>query len=218
MARFEVPEGWTAQAYRFALDPTPAQVRAFRSHAGGARKAHNTMLAAVKAVLDQRQAERSYGIAEDELTPSLNWSLPGLRKLWNARKGEVAPWWGENSKEAYNTGLDALARGLEAWNGSKKGDRAGKAVGFPKYKTVRSRRSVRFTTGVIGVEPDRRHVTLLGSGRSRRTSPLANSPAASRQAPRGSCRPPCPRTPQAAGMWRSRPLCSVPSRYPDMSG
>lgn len=34
MARFEIPDGWTAQAYRFALDPTPAQVRAFRSHAG----------------------------------------------------------------------------------------------------------------------------------------------------------------------------------------
>ena len=33
MARFEVPEGWTAQAYRFALDPTPAQERALRSHA-----------------------------------------------------------------------------------------------------------------------------------------------------------------------------------------
>ena len=39
MARFE--EGWTAQAYRFALDPTPtptpAQERALRSHAGGAQ-------------------------------------------------------------------------------------------------------------------------------------------------------------------------------------
>ena len=86
MARFEIPHGWTAQAYRFALDPTPAQLRAFRSHAGGARKAHNTMLAAVKVVMDQRQAERSYGIADDELTPSLNWSLPALRKVWNARK------------------------------------------------------------------------------------------------------------------------------------
>ena len=49
MARFEVPEGWTAQAYRFALDPSPAQERAFRSHAGGSRKAYNTMLALVKA-------------------------------------------------------------------------------------------------------------------------------------------------------------------------
>ncbi|WP_231111730.1 hypothetical protein, partial [Mycobacterium avium] len=34
MARFEVPEGWTAQAYRFALDPTPTQLRGLASHAG----------------------------------------------------------------------------------------------------------------------------------------------------------------------------------------
>ncbi|GAB88186.1 helix-turn-helix domain-containing protein, partial [Gordonia rhizosphera] len=165
MARFEIPRGWTAQAYTFAVDPTPAQVRAFRSHAGGARTAHNTMLAVVKAVLDQRAAERSYGLAEEELTPSLNWSLAGLRKEWNARKGEVAPWWAENSKEAYNTGLDSLARGLDAWSKSRAGERAGKTVGFPRFKTARSRRSVRFTTGTIRVEPDRHHVTLPRIGR-----------------------------------------------------
>jgi putative transposase len=49
VARFEIPDGWTAQSYRFALDPSPAQVRTFRSHAGATRKAYNTMLAAVKA-------------------------------------------------------------------------------------------------------------------------------------------------------------------------
>ncbi|MFD6894763.1 IS607 family element RNA-guided endonuclease TnpB [Rhodococcus sp. NPDC060086] len=165
MARFEIPDGWTAQAYTFTLDPTPAQVRAFRSHAGGARKAHNTMLAAVKAVMNQRQAERTYGIADDELTPALGWSLPALRKQWNARKDVVAPWWAENSKEAYNSGLDALARGLDSWSKSRKGKRAGKTIGFPRFKTARSRRSVRFTTGTIRVETDRHHLTLPRLGR-----------------------------------------------------
>lgn len=160
MARFEIPDGWTAQAYRFALDPTPAQIRAFRSHAGGARKAHNTMLGLVKAVLDQRAAERTYGVAEADLTPSLRWSLPSLRREWNTRKAEVAPWWAENSKEAYNTGLDALARGLDAWSKSRAGERAGKTAGFPRFKSARSRRSVRFTTGTIRVEAGRHHVTL----------------------------------------------------------
>jgi putative transposase len=160
MAKFEVPEGWTAQAYRFALDPAPAQERVFRSHAGAARKAHNTMLGLVKAVMGQRAAERSYGITGADLTPALNWSLAGLRKEWNARKDEVAPWWAENSKEAYNTGLDALARGLDAWRKSRKGQRAGKAIGFPGFKSARSRRSVRFTTGTIRAEADRHHVTL----------------------------------------------------------
>jgi putative transposase len=167
VARFEVPEGWTAQAYRFALDPSPAQERAFRSHAGGARKAYNMMLALVKAVMGQRDAERSYGIAGDGLTPPLSWTLPGLRKEWNRRKDEVAPWWAENSKEAYNSGLDALARGLGAWDKSRKGERAGKPAGFPVFKSARSRRSVRFTTGTIRVEADRHHVTLPRIGRIR---------------------------------------------------
>ena len=131
-----------------------------RSHAGAARKAHNVMLGLVIAVMGQRAAERSYGIAEARLTPCLSWSLAGLRKEWNRRKDEVAPWWAENSKEAYNTGLDALARGLDAWRKSRSGERAGKAVGFPRFKSARSRRSVRFTTGPIRVEADRHHVTL----------------------------------------------------------
>jgi putative transposase len=167
VARFDVPEGWTAQAYRFALDPSPAQERALRSHAGGARKAYNTMLALVKATMGQRQAERSYGIAGAGLTPALNWSLAGLRKEWNRRKDDAAPWWAENSKEAYNSGLDALARGLGAWSKSKKGERAGAAIGFPKFKSARSRRSVRFTTGTLRVEAGRHHVTLPRLGRIR---------------------------------------------------
>ncbi|MET8212804.1 helix-turn-helix domain-containing protein, partial [Streptomyces sp. NPDC005373] len=63
------------QAYRFALDPTPRQVGALLRHAGAARVAFNWGLAVVKANLGQREAERSYGVAEDELTPALSWSM-----------------------------------------------------------------------------------------------------------------------------------------------
>ena len=160
MPRFDVPEGWVAQAYRYALDPTPKQERALASHAGAARFAHNHMLALVRATLDQRATERSYGVAETDLTPALGWSLPALRRTWNQRKHEHAPWWTVNSKEAYNTGLDSLARALEAWSKSRKGQRAGASVGFPRFKTSRSARSVRFTTGAIRLEPDRHHATL----------------------------------------------------------
>ena len=54
------------------------------SHCGAARFAFNHMLGVVKANLDQRSAERSYGIAEQELTPAQGWSLAQLRKTWNA--------------------------------------------------------------------------------------------------------------------------------------
>jgi putative transposase len=62
MARFVVPEGWVAQAYRFALDVSPSEQRALASHAGAARFAYNHMLAVVKSTTDQRAAERTYGL------------------------------------------------------------------------------------------------------------------------------------------------------------
>ena len=121
----------------------------------------NHMLAHVKAVADQRAAERSYGLAEEQLTPAQGWSLPALRKTWNQRKATSAPWWPENSKEAYNTGLDGLARGLDAWSKSRTGERKGPASGFPRFRAKhRGAKSVRFSTGAIRVEPDRHHVTL----------------------------------------------------------
>jgi len=42
----------TLLAYRFALNPAPAQERPLRSHAGAARVAFNWGLARVKAVMD----------------------------------------------------------------------------------------------------------------------------------------------------------------------
>ena len=151
------------QAYRFALDLTPSQERDLFRHAGAARLAYNWGLARIKANLSQREAERSYDSAEAELTPSVNWSLYGLRKAWNQAKTEVAPWWGECSKEAYNTGLDQLARGLKNWSDSRNGKRKGKGkrVGFPRFKSKRKATpSVRFTTGAIRLEEDRKHLTL----------------------------------------------------------
>src|SRR3977135_2956968 len=152
------------QAYRFALDPTPAKARDVESHAGAARFAYNWALAAVKANIGQRAAERSYGLDGDDLTPILGWNLPALRRTWNATKHEVAPWWTECSKEAFNTGLDGVARALKNFSDSKSGARAGKKAGFPQSRR-RGTPSVRFTTGTIRVETDRHHITLPRLGR-----------------------------------------------------
>ncbi|MEV6216354.1 IS607 family element RNA-guided endonuclease TnpB [Nocardia sp. NPDC051833] len=155
------PSMKTLQAYRFALDPTPSQERALWAHAGAARVAHNWALARVKAVVEQRAAERSYGIAESALTPTSSWSLPALRREWNTNKSVVAPWWRTCSKEAFNTGLDALARALKNWSDSRTGSRRGRAMGFPRFKSRRrDTPSVRFTTGAIRLESDRQHVVL----------------------------------------------------------
>jgi IS605 OrfB family transposase len=149
------------QAYRFALDPTPVQVRALMSHAGASRKAFNWALGLVKAQLDQREAEKSYGLTGDQLTPYVSWTLPSLRKAWNQAKDDVAPWWAENSKEAYAAGIRNLVAGLDAWRDSKSGKRKGPKLRFPRFKGKRSKsQSCTFTTGAIRIEADRKHVTL----------------------------------------------------------
>jgi putative transposase len=140
------------QAYRFALDPTPRQRRALASHCGAARVAYNWGLELVTTRLDQRRA------GEDVELP---WTLPALRREWNRVKYQVAPWWAENSKEAYNSGLDGLARALRNYSDSKAGRRKGRPVRFPRRKRKgRCRNACRFTTGAIKVLPDRKHIQL----------------------------------------------------------
>jgi putative transposase len=140
------------QAYRFALDPTRRQQGALASHVGGARFAYNWGLELVKRRMDERAAGKDVEVP---------WTLPALRREWNHAKATVAPWWAANSKEAYGSGLAALASGLRNWANSKQGRRAGARVGFPRHKRKdRGRQACRFSTGAIRVEVDRHHVTL----------------------------------------------------------
>jgi putative transposase len=147
------------QAYRFSLDPTLTQRDALASHCGAARFAFNWGLALVKDRMDARQAGENVNVP---------WMLPALRREWNEAKGEVAPWWPENSKEAYSSGLDNLSRALKNYWDSSKGRRKGSRVGFPRFKKRgRARDACRFTTGAIRVETDRHHVTLPRLGKIR---------------------------------------------------
>jgi putative transposase len=140
------------QAYRYALDPNPSQRRVLASHCGAARYAYNWGLELVQARLQQRRA------GEDVEAP---WTLPALRREWNQTKHQVAPWWAENSKEAYSSGLDGLARALKNWVDSRNGRRKGGPVSFPRRKKKgRCRDACRFTTGQIKVLPDRKHIQL----------------------------------------------------------
>ncbi|HEX3195039.1 MAG TPA: IS607 family element RNA-guided endonuclease TnpB [Streptosporangiaceae bacterium] len=109
------------QAYRFALEPTPAQERALRSHAGVARFAWNWGLARCK---ERYEAEGRWYSAVD------------LHKLWNAEKkaDPVLAWWSENSKCAYQEAFRDLDRALRDFIKSKKGLRKGRRLGFPRFK------------------------------------------------------------------------------------
>lgn len=164
MKKFEPRPGCVVQAFRFALDPNASQQQALRSHCGAARAAYNWAVSWVSASWWQRRAEESYGVSGQHLTPWRPWSLPALRKEFNQVKKtdpRLCRWWQENSKEAYNTGLAAAAAAFDNYAKSKRGQRKGQRMGVPRRKSKhRARMSCRFTTGTIGVEADRRHITL----------------------------------------------------------
>ena len=110
------------QAYRFALEPSAAQERMLRSHAGAARFAWNWGLA---KCAERYAAEGTWYSAID------------LHRLWNAAKkaDPALAWWAENSKCAYQEAFRDLDRALRHFVKSKKGLRKGKRLGFPKKLT-----------------------------------------------------------------------------------
>jgi putative transposase len=159
MAKFDVPEGWCVQAFRFTLDSTEDQASALARHFGARRKAYNWTVATLKADLEAWHAA-GIGTAKP--------SLRVLRKRWNTVKDDVcvnaetgAVWWPECSKEAYADGIRGAVDAYWNWQSSRAGKRAGKRVGFPRFKRKgRDSDRVCFTTGAMRVEPDRRHLTL----------------------------------------------------------
>jgi putative transposase len=156
--------GWVVTAAKFEVDwpKDPNRAALVRSHFGARRKAFNWGLAQVKADLDASRADPAH--------ESLHWDLSSLRWAWNRAKHEVAPWWAANSKECYSSGLADLAQGLANWKASKNGLRQGRRVGFPRFKSARRDGGrVRFTTGTMRVEGDRRTITVpvIGGLRSK---------------------------------------------------
>ena len=117
------------------------------SHAGAARFAYNAGLAHVKEALENGEPA--------------DLSHYSLRRWWNANKDELAVnrdtgvvWWDQNSKEAYSMAFRDLAQGFSNWSKSRKGQRKGKRVGFPKFKskstTMRFAYSTAFTAPTAG--------------------------------------------------------------------
>jgi putative transposase len=158
---FEVPDGWVARGFVFEVETTSPEQPTRVAQAFGARRyAYNWALGQVKANLEARTA--------DPTLPTLAWNFYELRKAWNHAKHEVAPWWRCTSKEAYASGIADLVAGLHNWSDARAGRRNGARVGFPRFKARhRDRDRVRFTTGAMRLEPDRRHLTVPVIGKLR---------------------------------------------------
>ena len=92
------------EAVKGALDPTPRQERLLEGHAGAARFAYNTMLSHIQSQLARGE--------------KADWTMYAQRRWWNEWKNEIAPWWAEYSKEAYNSAFESLAAACTAWRTS----------------------------------------------------------------------------------------------------
>jgi putative transposase len=141
-----------ATTFRFTLDQNQAQHQALLAHAGAARLAYNHHIGRVKANLDQRTAERSYGVPEKQLTPALSWSKVSFINEMNAWKDGRAPdapvsvdedgeqvrglaWRHEVAADVFECASVNAAQALANWFTSRTGQRAGKPAGFPRFKS-----------------------------------------------------------------------------------
>jgi Helix-turn-helix domain len=112
------------QAYRFALDPSAAQERALRSHAGAARFAWNWGLGKCQ---ERYAAEEKWYSAVD------------LHRLWNAvKKADPAlAWWAQNSKCSYQEAFRDLDRALRDFTASPGRAAEGQTAGVPPVQEAR---------------------------------------------------------------------------------
>src|ERR1039458_6021739 len=153
------PEGHIIQAFTFALDPTLEQAAQIARFFGARRFAFNWTLAQITADLDH------YRETGESRTPP---TFYGLRKHWNAEKDTVCVnaetgdvWWPEISKEVFADGVRGATDAYLRWQKSRSGKIAGRRVGFPRFKKRgKDRDRFSFSTGVMRLEPDRRHLTL----------------------------------------------------------
>ena len=160
---FVPPDGWVVQAFQFALDLTDDQRRICARQWGGRRYAYNWTLRTIKTGVD------NYNATGVESEPP---SFYRLRKQWNVAKdtlcvgsetGEM--WWPAVGKEAFADGVRGAVEGYWNWQRSKSGNRKGRKMGFPRFKK-KGRDQDRFTitTGVMRLEPDRRHLSISKLG------------------------------------------------------
>lgn len=118
--RFVIPDGWVARGFTFEVTwpADPGAAAKIHSHFGARRFAYNRALAQVKADLDAKKADPAH--------VSVPWNLYAIRKQFNAENHAIAPWWEENSKEAYATGIADLCVALKNWSDSRSGKRVGR--------------------------------------------------------------------------------------------
>jgi putative transposase len=140
-----------AVTFQFALDPNAQQRILLDKCAGARRFTVNHHLARVRANLDVRSAEREahgdVGETTEPSTPSLSWSGFSFINEFNAWKNgqsDDSPlnddgscglaWRHELPSDVFECASVDTARALENFSSSKRGERSGTPVGFPRFQ------------------------------------------------------------------------------------
>ena len=136
------------RAHKIALAPTLEQESWFGQHAGCARFAYNWALGEFKAGLD-------VGEWLNDRT---------LRPRWNKVKRMVAPWGAELSQNAAKCAIIDFGQAATSWGEYRKrvkgGRRAGRRVGFPRFKRRKHEQGYRADNGPDTVRVDDKVVIL----------------------------------------------------------
>ncbi|MGW3168022.1 helix-turn-helix domain-containing protein [Streptomyces sp. NPDC001142] len=144
------------RAFRFTLDPTSAQEEVLLRHAGAARWAFNHALgmkvAAHQQWRQQVQALVDTGTTEAEARKQVRVPVPtkpAVQKHLNRIKGDSrtpdlpegafgparpCPWWHEVNTYAFQSAFIDADRAWANWLDSLRDRRAGRRVGYPRFK------------------------------------------------------------------------------------
>ncbi len=137
------------KAHKIRLNPTPEQEVYFRKACGTARFVYNWGLVEWKRHKVEHPGEM-YGVM-------------AIKKGFNAIKREQYPWTLEVAKDVTEGGFTNLASAFKNYYESKKGERQGRRVGFPQFKTRKgSRQSFRLNNDKLPVADHALYVPRLG--------------------------------------------------------
>lgn len=144
------------RAFRFALDPTDTQLTSLNQHAGAARWAYNHAIGVKSGAHARQRAEVASlvaaGMTEKDARKAVNIRIPmkpTIQTSLNAIKGDPrvqevlpgtlgphrpCPWWRDVATHAFQSAFRDADTAFKNWMDSLRGQRAGRPVGYPRFK------------------------------------------------------------------------------------
>ena len=130
------------------LAPTSGQAADLLRAVGSVRFAQNWALGFVKFQMENHAKQ--------------SWSSISLHTAWRENRSDVAPWFGECSKENFQYGCERASIALGNWSDSRKGKRGGRKVGFPRFRKRGCNDSAAYTDAVLRPGGSLVHIPRIG--------------------------------------------------------